>query len=159
MTNRALLWLLNETLSFKVVPPPLDYENFGKLLLTCACGDGRITAAERAWVVGYLDAFGAPQATLDVLGNYDGRGDLKQIVGASETLKMSATSAVYEAIRACSADGDLHPEELRAVEQAASALGISTETVRDLVELYYEEQYLRAKRLRKLFPDGVPFQG
>ena len=72
---------------------------------------------------------------------------------------MSATSAIYDAIRACAADGELHPQELRAVEQAASALGISTTTVGDLVELYYEEQYLRAKRLRKLFPDGVPFQG
>jgi hypothetical protein len=50
-------------------------------------------------------------------------------------------------------------EELRAVELAAAALGISATTVRDLVELYYEEQFLRAKRLRKLFPDGVPFQG
>lgn len=66
---------------------------------------------------------------------------------------------MYEAIRACSADGDLHPDELRAIEKAASVLGISMTTVGDLVELYYEEQYLRAKRLRKLFPDGVPFQG
>ncbi len=159
MTNRALLWLLNETLSFKVVPPPMDYENFGKLLLTCACGDGRITAAERAWVVGYLEAFGAPPSALEVLSKYDGRGDLKQIIEASATLKMSATSALYEAIRACAADGEFHPEERRAVEQAASALGIPTTTVDDLVELYYEEQYLRAKRLRRLFPDGVPFQG
>jgi uncharacterized tellurite resistance protein B-like protein len=159
MTNRGLLWLLNETLSFKVVPPPMDYENFGKLLLTCACGDGRITAAERAWVVGYLDAFGAPDSALEVLAAYDGRGDLAQIIASSPTVKMSATSAVYEAIRACSADGELHRDEVRAIERAATALGVPAATVGDLVELYHEEQFLRSKRLRKLFPEGAPFQG
>lgn len=159
MTNRGLLWLLNETLSFKLIPPPMDYEGFGKLLLTCACGDGRITAAERAWVVGYLDAFGAPESALDVLLEYDGRGDLKQIIDSSATIKMSATSAVYEAIRACSADGELHLQEVRSIEQAAAALGVDVATVRDLIELYHEEQFVRAKRLRKLFPAGVPFQG
>ena len=54
----------NETLSFKMVPPPMDYENFGKLLFVCANGDGRNTAAERAWVLGLLDAYGAPAAAV-----------------------------------------------------------------------------------------------
>ncbi len=159
MNSRGLLWLLNETLSFKQIPPPMDYEGFGKLLLTCACGDGRITAAERAWVVGYLDAYGAPEAALEALAKYDGRGSVAEIIEGSPTIKMSATSAIYEAIRACSADGELHPSEVRAIEGAASKLGIAAATVRDLVELHHEEQFLRAKRLRKLFPDGAPFQG
>lgn len=159
MTNRGLLWLLNEHLSFKVIPPPMDYEGFGKLLLTCASGDGRITAAERAWVIGYLDAFGAPQNVLDALNTYDGKSNLTQIIDASPTVKMSGTSAVYDAIRACSADGDLHRDEVRAIERAAATLGLAAGTVGNLIELYYEEQFLRAKRLRHLFPDGVPFQG
>jgi hypothetical protein len=159
MTERGLLWLLNEHLSFKQIPPPMDYEGFGKLLLTCASGDGRITAAERAWVIGYLDAFGAPQAVLDTLSVYDGRSALKQIIESSPTVKMSATSAVYDAIRACAADGDLHRDEIRVIEEAAASLGLAPSTVRDLMDLYHEEQFLRAKRLRRLFPDGAPFQG
>jgi hypothetical protein len=31
--------------------------------------------------------------------------------------------------------------------------------VRELVELYHDEQHLRGRRLRKIFPKGIPFQG
>jgi uncharacterized membrane protein YebE (DUF533 family) len=159
MNERGLLWLFNETLSFKQVPPPMDYEAFGKLLLTCANGDGRISAAERAWVLGFLDAYGAPAQLLETLKTYAGTDDVAKLVASSPTVKMSATSALYDAVRACMADGDLAPGERAALEKAASALGIDASTVRDLIELHYEEEHLKNKRLRKIFPNGIPFQG
>ncbi len=159
MNERGLLWLFNETLSFKQVPPPMDYEAFGKLLLTCANGDGRISAAERAWVLGFLDAYGAPAQLLETLKTYAGNDDIAKLVAASPTVKMSATSALYDAVRACMAEGDLAPGERAAREKAASALGVDSATVRELIELHHEEEHLKGKRLRKIFPSGIPFQG
>lgn len=159
MNERGLLWLFNETLSFKQIPPPMDYDAFGKLLLCCANGDGRITAPERAWVLGFLDAHGAPAKLLDALKDYAGTDDIAQLVSASPAVKMSATSALYDAIRACMADGQLDPGERAALDKAAVALGRDASVVRELVELYHEEQHLKGKRLRSIFPDGVPFQG
>jgi hypothetical protein len=72
---------------------------------------------------------------------------------------MSATSALYDAIRACSADGDLAPGERAALDKTAVALGIDAHVVTDLIELYHDEMHLRARRLRKIFPNGIPFQG
>jgi hypothetical protein len=159
MTERGLLWLFNEALDFKQIPPPMDYEAFGKLLLACANGDGRISTAERAWVIGFLDAYGAPQPLLESLKTYAGNDDVAKLVASSPTVKMSATSALYDAIRACSADGDLAPGERAALDKTAVALGIDAHVVTDLIELYHDEMHLRARRLRKIFPNGIPFQG
>ena len=77
MNSRGLLWLLNETLSFKQIPPPMDYEGFGKLLLTCACGDGRITAAERALGRRLPRRLRGPGGRArGARGKYDGRGSV-----------------------------------------------------------------------------------
>jgi len=159
MNERGLLWLFNETLSFKQIPPPMDYEAFGKMLLSCANGDGRIAPDERAWVIGFLDAYGAPAQLLETLKTYAGTDDLTKLVEASPTVKMSATSALYDAVRACMADGELAPGETAALEKAAAALGLDKSVVGELVKLYRDERDLRERRLRAIFPKGIPFQG
>lgn len=159
MNERGLMWLFNETLSFKQIPPPMDYEAFGKVLLSCANGDGRISAAERAWVLGFLDAYGAPQPLLETLKTYAGADDVAKLVSSSPTVKMSATSALYDAIRACMADGELDGGERAAIEKMAGAMGLDARVVRELVELYHDEQHLKGRRLRAIFPNGIPFQG
>jgi len=137
----------------------MDYEAFGKVLLTCANGDGRIAPDERAWVIGFLDAYGAPAQLLEALKTYAGTDDLVKLVDSSPTVKMSATSALYDAVRACMADGELAPGETAALEKTATALGLGAGVVAELVKLYHDEKALRARRLAAIFPSGVPFQG
>jgi len=159
MKNDAQLWLFREHCGFKSIPPPMDTLGFGKLMLSCANGDGRITDSERAWVLGFLDAFGTAESVLETLRTYDGKEDVVAIIAASPTVKLSATSALYEAVRACSADGELHQDEIATLQRAAKAMGLESPTVvRELIDLYHDEQHLRAKRLRHVYPDGIPFQ-
>lgn len=159
MSERGIRWLLHDSFDFKTLPPATDYDGFGKALLTCANGDGRITAAERAWVLGYLDAYGCPEAVLERLAVYDGKESLEQILASSPTVKLSATSALYDAIRACYADGELSSGELAALETMAKLVEVDRYTLRQLIEHYHEEQHLRGKRLRLLYPHGNPFPG
>ena len=158
MSDIGRLWLFHESYGFRVIPPPMDYDSFVKLLLICANGDGRITAPEREWIVGWVDAFGGPASALDLCRSYDGHGDIGTIVEASPGVRMSATAIIYYGIYAAEADGELHPGEVAALKKVAAGLGISPEKVDGLIDLYYEERALRAKRLRHIYPEGIPFQ-
>jgi hypothetical protein len=73
-------------------------------------------------------------------------------------MKKSAHVALYDAVRACCADGELAAGEIAALEKVAVAMGIDAAKVRALIELYDEEQKLKQKRLRLTFPAGLPFQ-
>ena len=159
MNEQGYLWLLNENANMKSIPSPSDFEVFGKAILCCANGDGRISPAERAWVIGYLDAYGAPKSTLEKLQTYEAKEDIAQILNSSPTKKVAATGLLYDAVRACYADGELQNGERQGLEKMGRAMGIDAATVRDLIELYHEEQSLKAKRLRRIFPEGNPFEG
>lgn len=102
---------------------------------------------------------GTDAGVLEALRTYDGREDVIAIIAASPTVKLSATSALYEAVRACSADGELHQDEIATLQVAARAMGLESPTlVRELIDLYHDEQHIRAKRLRHTYPQGIPFQ-
>jgi len=159
MTEKGTMWLLHETYGFKTLPPPSDYVGYGKLLLACANGDGVITAPERAWVLGYLDAYGAPPPVIEQLATYAGGDPIEQIIEHSPTVRLSAVGALYNAIRACASDGVLSRGERQALEQVARLLSVDTGALRALIELHHEEDFLRGKRLRLLFPEEIPFQG
>ena len=159
MSDAGLLWLFHENYGFKMIPPPMDYDSFIKLLLICANGDGRITPEERGWIVGWVDAFRGPDSAIELSKSYDGRGDIASIVDASPGVRMSAAAIVYYGIYAAGADGELSPGEVAALKKVAAALGITLTKVDDLIDLYHEERHLRAKRLRHIYPNGIPFQG
>jgi hypothetical protein len=106
-TERGLLWLLKETLNFDSKPPAMDYENYGKALLICAKGDGKIVEAERQWLLGYFDAFGCDEDVLDRLSKYDGNDDIKDVIEHTPALSQTRHAAVYDAIRVSAGDGDL----------------------------------------------------
>ena len=150
MTERGLLWLLDES---KSLPKDVNFEGYGKLLLYCANGDGEISAAERAWVLGFLDAHGAPAAVIDTLAEYDGKGDLARLVEGM------GRAVLYDAVRACFADGDLAYPERKAIEKTARAMGLEITLVAELIDLYRQDRELRFKRLRRLDPDGDPVAG
>jgi hypothetical protein len=157
MTDEGLLWLLREYLNFKSKPPVSDYENYGKALITCANGDGRITTEEREFVLGYFDAFGCEPQVLDILRTYDGGEEMGEIINRSPLLQATARASVYDAIRACMADGELHDEEKKTISKMASTLGLDDFDVQELIDVYIQELEVKEKRQRLTYPEGQPY--
>jgi tellurite resistance protein len=157
MRDQGLLWLLRETLNFKSKPPMSDYENYGKALITCANADGKITDEERSFVLGYFDAFGCDSAVLDKLRTYKGGDDMSAIINRSPMLQGTARASVYDAIRACMADGELHTDEKQAIAKMASSLDLTDFDVQELIDVYVEELEVKEKRQRLTYPDGQPY--
>lgn len=65
-------------------------------------------------------------------------------------------ASVYFAIQACSADGEYHEAEKAEILKMAKAMGISEEEVSQLEAMSSEEDRFREKRVKLLFPDGLP---
>nr|WP_246276595.1 hypothetical protein [Microcoleus asticus] len=63
---------------------------------------------------------------------------------------------IYDAIQASAADGEYAEGEKEVIREAASILGISEDAVKQLEELYEEEQKLFAKKIQLFFPKGKP---
>ena len=155
--NKSLLWLMKNTLNFDSIPPPADYLNYGKALLICCKGDGVIGNEERTFVIGYFAAFGCPDDVLDALSGYNGDGDLKEIVGSSPQLQMTSKAAIYDAIRASDADGELADGELDVIKRIASMVNVSSSEVDDIIAVYRAEQAIKDTRLQITYPNGSPY--
>jgi len=69
-------------------------------------------------------------------------------------VKMTRRSIIYNAIRAAGADGVLHKKEVEAIYDLAKHLDVTAEQVRQVQDLYEEEQKMREKRIAILFPQG-----
>jgi uncharacterized membrane protein YebE (DUF533 family) len=70
---------------------------------------------------------------------------------------MAARGLVYDAIRACSADGEIAEKERAAVTRTAAALGVPAEVVKQIEAAYRSEQHAMAARLTVVYPGGLPF--
>lgn len=150
-------WMFTEVWG---VPPEVggnlsDEENldYGKALLIAANGDGRITDAERAWVLGYLETGGHSTAVLEELRSYDG-GDKPEDLFTRGVQQIAQRVCICDAVRACGADGDLSQDELNGVHRMAERLGVPKEVVDEFVEIYHEEQRLKTRRVELAFPNG-----
>ena len=64
--------------------PEEDMLAYGKALLHCANGDGRITQQERDWIMGYLTAAGHTDAVLEQLRTYQGTERIEDIATGHE---------------------------------------------------------------------------
>ncbi len=69
-------------------------------------------------------------------------------------VKLTRRSIIYNAIRAAGADGELHKKEIEAVYEFAKRVDVTPEQVREVQDLYEEEQQMREKRIKILFPQG-----
>ena len=127
---------------------------FLKILLTCANGDGRLTEEERNWVVGYTSALGGPPELIEELRTYTPRESLKRLIHHQQRIMQFARALVYDAIRACSADGTLSPFERGLVFELASQLGVPKDVVQQLEDLYAEDRALRQRRLDLIWAEG-----
>jgi uncharacterized membrane protein YebE (DUF533 family) len=155
--DRTALWILDELWN---APPEVtgtltddDNLEYGKALFCAANGDGRITDAERDWILGYLRAAGHSADNLEALRAYDGEQDFESLFtrGAQQ---LAARVCVCDAIRACGADGELAAEEVETVRRMAERLDIPGEVVDEFVEIYRQEQELKERRVALAFPGG-----
>ncbi len=156
-TDAGQQWLFKEFWGFESVPVDIDFDIFMKVLLNCANGDGQLTAQERAWVVDYTAALGGPPYLIEELRRYPATEDIATLVAQRETVRQSARALVYDAIRACSADGELQPGERDLVVGLASTLGVPAEIVQQLETLYAEDRRIRQERLDLIWPRVRPY--
>jgi uncharacterized membrane protein YebE (DUF533 family) len=152
------MWILEELWG---APPDLsgsltDEENldYGRALFCAANGDGRITDAERDWIVGYLRAAGHSPENIASLQSYEGTADVDELF-ARGAQPASKRITIADAIRACGADGDLADEELAAVRAIAERIDVPAEVVDELVDIYRQEQELKRRRIELVFPSGI----
>jgi uncharacterized membrane protein YebE (DUF533 family) len=160
MTNArdiASRWFFKYEWTFKALPPPMDYEVFGKALINCASADGKLAPEEREWIIGYLACNGASDAVLEKLGHYQGDEDLDKIMSQSKVVSGARPAFLFDALRACAADGAIHEKERAAVTQLAGAIGVGPDLVAALEKTLHEEEAARTRRIKLIFPEGTPF--
>jgi len=150
-------WFFKQEWGFKSAPSKVDFEAFGKALIHCASADGELAPAERDWILGYLASHGAEESTIEMLSNYKADQSLQEVLAPSTIAQGGRRAFVFDALRACSADGELHDLERTAVTKLAADLGLPDGTVAKLEEAYRAENEAKARRIELIFPSGVPF--
>lgn len=153
--NLGLLWLFKQKYGFSKVPSPEAYDGYIKSLLLCANGDGKLAPEERDWVVGFASAHGASDSLVEELKSYEATEDIEAVISVAVESDGSRRYLIYEAIEACSADGEYSDGERATVAKMAAKLGISTDVVKQIEELCMEQAKLREKRLALMYPDGL----
>lgn len=152
------LWVLREMWDFPSGVPEDDRVDYLKAIMACARAGTELAPAEKAWVIGYGAACGAHQATIDALEGYDGDEDVVAILDRNMPVADTwGRVAVFDAIRASSADGGYSDDERAAVRREASRLGVAEEVVVALEALYEREQELKRDRIALVFGDDIPY--
>ena len=136
-----------------------ERETFLKALLVCANGDGRLTDAERQWVVGRAAAGGAPDDLLEKLDTYRADEDIHELVSRTLANDKARRGVVYFAIKAASSDHQYAAGERDQVRRLAQAMGVSLQEVERIEHHVRKEEALKAERIGLCFPDGDPFAG
>lgn len=155
--DTGAIWMLREIWGApaEVAGNISDEENleYGKALLIAAKGDDELTDAEREWILGYAICAGNSAENVRVLRSYAGEDDFEDLFTRG-VQQMARRVCICDAIRACGSDGALAPGELAAVHRMAERLSVPSEVVDAFVEIYNEEQALKARRMELAYPDG-----
>ncbi|KOP26821.1 hypothetical protein AMR41_08330 [Hapalosiphon sp. MRB220] len=154
--NEGLLWLFREKYTFSKLPSVEAYNGYLKALLICANGDGRLAPEERDWVIGLACAFGAPDSLVEKIKSYKADEDIEKAIGNAPEATGSRRYLVYDAIKACSSDGEYSDQERATVTKMAAKLGVSQDVVEQIEEICIEEAKLREKRVKLMYPEGAP---
>ena len=157
-TNKdtGILWAFKQRTSFSTIPTTDDFDGYSKAILVCANGDGKLAPLERDWVLGYFAAFGAPDSVLEEIKSYKADEDIEKLITITPATNASRRFLVYDAIHACSADGQYSDPERAMVIRMAAKLGVPEDVVREIEEICIEEARLREKRLKLMYPEGAP---
>lgn len=155
--DRGALWIGGEIwgVPAAVAGSLSDEENleYAKALFCAANGDGRITDAEREWILGYAQAAGNCAENLDALRTYDGETSVEDLFLRGKQ-QIAQRICICDAIRACGADGELAPHEIATIHRIAGRLDVPAEVVDEFLDIYRQEQRLKARRINLAFPVG-----
>lgn len=150
-------WIFKQSRGFEELPPEDATIVYAKALLICANGDGELAPSERDWIIGLTAARGASDSKLEELKNYPGTDSLEQLITSNPFISEYAKHAIiYDAIVACSADGEYKEGEKAVVRKAASLIGVSEDLVHQLEEIYAEEKKLFDRKIQLFYPKGHP---
>ncbi|MEQ8757673.1 MAG: TerB family tellurite resistance protein [Coleofasciculus sp. G1-WW12-02] len=138
------------------IPPAEVHTTFLKAQLIAANGDGTLTNEERQWALGRAAACGYREELLQELETYPANEDIVEVLSQTQTTNKSRKAVIYFTIKVCAADGVYHDKEKKVVRQAAAALGIAEDVVKEIEKLCAEEERLKQQRIQLLFPDGSP---
>lgn len=153
------LWLLREMWGFPAGVPEDERLDYLKAIMACARAKGDLTDGEKSWVIGYGAACGAHQETVEALEAYEPDEDIDEILGRNmPSAETWGRVAIFDAIRAASADHQYGDDERKAIRRLAKRIDVSEEVVADIEELYQEEVALKQRRIALVFGDQVPYQ-
>lgn len=132
-----------------------DYLRHAKAMMLCVGGNGRITAREREWLVGYLTAAGTPEPLLEVVATYDDSDALDDLL-QSPGMATAQRGLLYDAVRIGSSDGPLAPGDLDHLHRAAEAMDVPRDVVTELHEIVVAEHALRSRRYELIVAPVLP---
>jgi uncharacterized membrane protein YebE (DUF533 family) len=159
--DTAALWVTGErwgtTPALAAVVTEEERLNFAKAVLCAANGDGQISDAERAWVVGHAMATGTGEEGVGQLRDYDGLGDIEELFATGRNQAVQRC-VIWHAVSACGADGDLSAGELEKIHSIAERLAVPSGLVEEYLDIYAQEQALKARRIALTFPQGLPYE-
>src|SRR5262249_547732 len=147
-------WLQQETYGATHEFSLETMEQYGKVLLILAAGDGSVSHDEWLYFVERSKAMGGEETLFDIWSQYDYKAaDLKtEVKKFWDLVGGKALAFLYDAILISSADGYQEGEK-KALRNAAEVCGISEAVVRQIEELVAHEASLRALRVALLFPE------
>jgi uncharacterized tellurite resistance protein B-like protein len=93
---------------------------------------------------------------IERLKNYKADEDIETVLSGDITASESRRFLIFDAIQACSADGEYSDKERAVVLKGAKKLGISEDEFKQIEQIYLEEVQLRKKRLAVMYPNGSP---
>jgi uncharacterized tellurite resistance protein B-like protein len=135
-----------------------DNMAYAKALIVCAKGDGVISPKEREWLIGYMTTTGVSPSVVEMVKTYDGEDSLAELMKASPGMQTFRRGMLYDALRICASDGELHPAELDRIRHMADLVGISRETLAELEQILVEEEKLRKRRHKLIVADALAEQ-
>lgn len=125
-----------------------DIQTKLKAIFICAAADGEISEAESRWIQGLSLALGCSVEFIETLKHYSGEDSEEVFQTLANNVHRSASwsnAVIYQAIRACAADGEFTDKEKEKIDSMAKQLNVSKNTVSDIIAVFKEEEALKQK--------------
>jgi signal transduction histidine kinase len=132
-----------------------DNLNHAKAVILCAGGGKQITHRERDWLLGYHAAAGTADWVLELVATYDGDEPIGTIMD-QPSMTETRRGVLHDALRMCTADGDLRPDEVKRLLVGADAMGVDREVFAELRGIVAQEGALRRRRYELVVAPALP---
>ncbi len=145
-------WIFQEYYGFPSPPEAADCTYYGKSLLCIANADGTLADEERRWIMGFSYTNGVSWAEVATWKDYEANDSVAELLAKRPMLNFVGRSAVYDAIRACAADGEYSAEEQAMVRRVGATLGFGEGEVAAIESAWRAESGAKQKRIDAIFP-------